>query len=126
MRSFIYFCCIGTHAHLKELLRVAATCYRSKAEKPIAEILHILEDVDLHPICLHIELKHKIRADDSGARVGAKLKIAHVHATARTPQRPSIVLSPGKYSSSLSVYTDSFACHTCDIHIYTKQVWTFF
>ena len=73
----------------------------------------------MHPICLHIELKHKIRADDSGARVGAKLKIAHVHATARTPQRPSIVLSPGKYSSSLSVYTDSFACHTCDMYIYT-------
>ena len=85
----------GTHAHLKALLNVAATCFKMKAEKPIDEILHFLEVVDLHPLSLHKELKKVIRCDESVSTVGAKLKLAHVEATSSSPQRPCIILSPG-------------------------------
>jgi hypothetical protein len=87
----------GTHAHLKALLNVAATCFKMKAEKPIDEILHFLEDVDLHPHSLHKELKKVIRSDEFVSTVGAKLKLAHVEATSSSPQRPCIVLSPGTW-----------------------------
>ena len=77
------------------LLKVAGTAFRCKAEKPITEILHVLEDVDLHPKSLYSHLKLKIREDDSAARVGVKFQLKHVPATAQSPQRPSIILSPG-------------------------------
>jgi hypothetical protein len=76
-------------------LKVAGTSFRCKAEKPITEILHVLEDVDLHPKSLYSSLKVKIREDESAARVGVKLQLKHVPATALSPQRPSIILSPG-------------------------------
>jgi len=93
--GFFFFLRVGSHSHLKELLKVAGTAFRCKAEKPITEILHVLEDVDLHPKSLYTHLKIKIRDDDSAARVGVKFQLKHVPATAQSPQRPSIILSPG-------------------------------
>ena len=95
MWDFFSFLHVGSHSHLKELLKVAGTAFRCKAEKPITEILHVLEDVDLHPKSLYSHLKLKIREDDSAARVGVKFQLKHVPATAHSPQRPSIILSPG-------------------------------
>ena len=37
-----------------------------------------------------------IREDGSASRVGSKLMLSHVPATARSPQRPYIILSPGE------------------------------
>ena len=86
---------VSRHRHLKALLKVVGTAFRCKAEKPFTEILHVLEDVDLHPKNLYSHLKLKIREDDSAARVGVKFQLKHVPATAQSPQRPSIILSPG-------------------------------
>ena len=86
-------------------MKVAGTSFRSKAQKPIAEILHLLEDVDLHPKSLHNELKLKLREDESFACVGCKLKLAHIPATSVTPQRPSIILSSGKHGVSNAYFT---------------------
>ena len=91
-----FISCTGSHSHLAALLKVAATSFKSKAEKPILEILHILEVVDLHPQSLYKALTLHIREDGSASRVGPKLMLSHVPATARTPQRPCIILSPGE------------------------------
>ena len=85
----------GTHAHLSALLKVAATSFKSKTEKPILEILTLLEGVDLHPKSLHKALYEKLRDDGAASRVSTKLSLAHVKATLSSPQRPSIHLSPG-------------------------------
>lgn len=79
-------------------MKVAGTSFRCKAEKPITEIFHVLEDVDLHPKSLYSSLKVKIREDGFAARVGVKFQLKHVPATALSPQRPSIILSPGTCS----------------------------
>ena len=105
--SFL-FALKGSHSHLKALLKVAGTSFRCKAEKPITEIFHVLEDVDLHPKSLYSSLKVKIREDESAARVGVKFQLKHVPATALSPQRPSIILSPGtRFLCSLVDYSHS-------------------
>ncbi len=86
---------LGSQAHLSALFKVAATACRPKIAKPVTEILHMLEVVDLHPMSLFKELRQKLREDESAHPICAKLMLAHVPATARSPQRPSIVLSPG-------------------------------
>ena len=88
---------LGAQAHLSALFKVAATAFRPKIAKPVTEILHILEVVDLHPMSLFKELRQKLREDESAHPICAKLMLAHVPATARSPQRPSIVLSPGTF-----------------------------
>ena len=85
----------GVYAHLSALLKVTATSFKSKAEKPISEILHILEVVDLHPQSLFKALTFTIREHGLSTRVRPKLMLFHVAATANTPQRPSIILTPG-------------------------------
>jgi len=85
----------GVYANLSALLNVAATSFKSKAEKPIAEIHHILEVVDLHPQSIFKALTITIREHGLSSRVRPKLMLSHVAATANTPQRPSIILAPG-------------------------------
>ena len=85
----------GAFRHLSALLKVAGICYKTKVQKPLQEIYHTLQSVDLHPRSLILALKEKVYNSSTRCLLSARLLLGHVPATETTPQRPAIVLSPG-------------------------------
>ena len=86
----------GAFRHLSPLLKVAGTCYKTKVQKPLQEIYHTLQSVDLHPLSLILALKEKVYNSSTRCLLSARLLLGHVPATETNPQRPAIVLSPGE------------------------------
>jgi len=95
---------LGSQAHLSALFKVAATAFRAKTAKPVTEILHVLEVVNLHPMSLFKYLRQELSEDEPAHPICAKLMLAHVPATARSPQRPSIILLPGTFQKNEHSY----------------------